>query len=772
MPLQFTDGFEAYANAGDLTNGGYPGTGWAGVQDVSLVAGRPSGIEAAGIPGLPARLPEQAASIGTDGYLLLGLRPAALQTSHMSASLLIAPGSSFVITLQVGNQPFACLYFTADGTVSACLGAPRASPGSPAYPVGEWFHVLIGWSSGTGAGISCYLAEDVATSISGPVPGGIAANARPDSIYVGNTAGPASVVDDIATWGGPPPRGLGNYAVAGSDPTGPSGLPDAHVISFAGAADPGESILTPAYNHIVGFASPAYNPDGSLTPSAAFGSAQPGNNNPGITRVHVLWNGSGTGGGGGGGALPGNPPLPNFTPEAAITPWTIRPDWKSGVTERLQWLTDVLISQDGAEQRRRLRQAPRRVVEANFTLLRDQRRLYDSYMAGPQASVWRVPLWWERNRLALPADPASRSLTFPFAGSEIAAGDTVMLVGPDPFAYDLALVSGVADGGVVLATKLSRAWPAGSACYPTKKAILIGNQTATRRADDAVQVPLQFQVVEPNDYAAATGDAYQGVPVLGQTPDWATDTTAEHQRMLVLFDNQTGLLARRDTALRAFMVQQFAFTARGRADQAAFRSLLYYLAGRLRPAWVPTFMRDFALPPGGRHAAGTSYVTVRRSGYTEFGTTGPVGSHTGRQVLLIAYRNGTLALHAVIGYVLTDAESETIQLDPPLGQLVEEDTVQRMSFVQVMRQDQDEVTLLHVGDIEGATQVTTTFRSCDAVRVSYPYAVFAPVAGTTVTGDGTGNVVVATPDQSQGVQPGTPPVVVDPVSLALTGGAG
>lgn len=452
---------------------------------------------------------------------------------------------------------------------------------------------------------------------------------------------------------------------------------------------------------------------------------------------------------GGGGGLPSNPPLPAYTPEESVTPWPIRPDWRNGVTERLQWLTDVLISQDGAEQRRRLRQSPRRIIEADFTLLRDQRRLYDNYMAGPQAAVWRVPLWWEANRLVLPVDPDSRSLTFRFAGSEIVAGDTVMVVGNDPFAYDLAVVSGVAEGGVVLATKLARQWPAGAVVHPTKRAYLTGNQTNARRGNDAAQVKLTFQVIEPNDFPATAPAPYQGVPVLAQTPDWASDMTAEHQRMLALFDGETGLVARRDTALRSFLVQQFAYTALGRADQAALRSTLYYLAGRLRPAWVPTFMMDFALLPGGRHAAGSAYLALRRSGYTEFATTGDTGSLTGRRALLIAYRDGTLALHSVTGYVLTDAESETIQVDPVLGQVTSEATLLRMSFVQVMRQDQDEITLLHVGDIEGATQMTTTFRSCDVPRISNPYDSSAPSLGSSVTGGGNGSVVVR-PDQPEG----------------------
>ncbi|ECV8069637.1 hypothetical protein ABQ22_25065, partial [Salmonella enterica subsp. enterica serovar Typhimurium] len=42
------------------------------------------------------------------------------------------------------------------------------------------------------------------------------------------------------------------------------------------------------------------------------------------------------------------------------------PNWKDGVTERIEWQTDVMISESGAEQRRPIRLHPRRSFEATF----------------------------------------------------------------------------------------------------------------------------------------------------------------------------------------------------------------------------------------------------------------------------------------------------------------------------------------------------------------------------------------------------------------------
>src|SRR5690606_19561232 len=49
-----------------------------------------------------------------------------------------------------------------------------------------------------------------------------------------------------------------------------------------------------------------------------------------------------------------------------IIAWSFAPDWTDGVTESLAWLTDVLTSETLVEQRRALRQAPRRSVQAAF----------------------------------------------------------------------------------------------------------------------------------------------------------------------------------------------------------------------------------------------------------------------------------------------------------------------------------------------------------------------------------------------------------------------
>ena len=117
--------------------------------------------------------------------------------------------------------------------------------------------------------------------------------------------------------------------------------------------------------------------------------------------------------------------------------WTFSPNWGNGVLERLEWLTDVLASQSGAEQRRCLRMSPRREFEASFLLTGNERANFDisTFMAG--GIEWYIPIWHEVVMLSTVLNSGSNTLPIDPANREFRIGDYVLLLGADAFTYEI-----------------------------------------------------------------------------------------------------------------------------------------------------------------------------------------------------------------------------------------------------------------------------------------------------------------------------------------------
>lgn len=75
----------------------------------------------------------------------------------------------------------------------------------------------------------------------------------------------------------------------------------------------------------------------------------------------------------------------------ALPVWTISPDWSDGITETLEWLTGLLASPIGAEQRFGLRLTPRRSFEMTFKPV-DWRSFARAYNGPGQVDVYAAKL--------------------------------------------------------------------------------------------------------------------------------------------------------------------------------------------------------------------------------------------------------------------------------------------------------------------------------------------------------------------------------------------
>ena len=394
--------------------------------------------------------------------------------------------------------------------------------------------------------------------------------------------------------------------------------------------------------------------------------------------------------------------------------WTIKPDFANSVIERIRFRTDVLISQTQAEQRRRLRTAPRREIDATYTIWRKARRLFDAIMMGRGLGVVHYPLWWDKRELTSAVSVGATQIDVDTTYSEFYVGCIVMILGSDPFIYELAVVRAIGQNQLFLDNTLGQTWNVGTSVYMTRMMRLsLTNQVqASRRADEAFVVQITHESVTPQNFPAASVEVLDPYSApLAIRPVEMQDITFEYQRILSTYDNESGIPLARDLALQGFQLIQVDHLAHGRAEYYAFKQLLYFLQGKLQPILMPTFMADLDYLDYATSHAADNFIFVTRCGLTErLGTTTP-----GRRVFGIYFRDGSYQLYTIAALSVTEDNVEAIAITGTLGRNFSKKDIKRISFVTFARLDQDDIELDHATDTRGVTTCTLIFRSLPSV---------------------------------------------------------
>lgn len=387
-----------------------------------------------------------------------------------------------------------------------------------------------------------------------------------------------------------------------------------------------------------------------------------------------------------------------------IIAWSFVPDWADGIVEKLTWATDILQSESMVEQRRALRLAPRRELEAAMYVEGRERQLLDLMLFGWGARIWALPMWHEIQLLAAPVPVGALSISCSTQYLDFRAGGLAMLRGESAFISETVEIDTVTSTGLLLKRATQVAWPRGSRLYPVRSARLTQAPVLQRLTDQAIAADVAFLITEVSDWPAVMpATLYRGRPVHEARPDESEDLTSTYERLLLTLDSGFSTPLTTDTANRAMPVQTHRWIDMGRAARAAFRSLLYGLAGRQAPVWVPTHADDLNLVatiPALSNAMDVAYV-----GYSRFGQNKP-----GRRDIRIELANGAVFHRRITGSIELNQEAERLALDTALGVQVEPRDVMRISWLALCRGNSDAVEIHHLTDSEGVASSSLVFR--------------------------------------------------------------
>lgn len=368
-------------------------------------------------------------------------------------------------------------------------------------------------------------------------------------------------------------------------------------------------------------------------------------------------------------------------------------NWDNGVLERYSFLTDIITSWDGSEQRVKLRATPRREIEAHLQVFGlDFVRKLQSTLFGWQSRSYLIPYWPDYYVLSAELPAGSTVIpNIPTLDSEFISGGVALLFNAvdDNESVQIQIVDA---NQLWLDLPTQRAWPAGTRVYPAKFARIAAKQTVTRPTRHMLDMQARFIVADNTGLSETEGATlYKGYPVLLDIPNEVEVLSEDWLRPLLEFDSETVNQVVDDPIGYTTIVRRMDWLLKSRKERADFRKWLYARAGRWKPFWMPSWNEDFKLKAT---LAGTdTKLIVAFAFYKRF-----VPATALRDALMIELFNGTRIFKDILSVDEISETEENVFIDSAAGFTIEPKNVKRISYLNLARLDSDTVEIFHETD--------------------------------------------------------------------------
>ncbi|NOR65423.1 MAG: hypothetical protein GQ468_05335 [Candidatus Scalindua sp.] len=397
--------------------------------------------------------------------------------------------------------------------------------------------------------------------------------------------------------------------------------------------------------------------------------------------------------------------FPNETIDLKVTGKRVvvfpyRPNWKSPLTERLEWLTDVMIAYDSTEQRRRLRGSPRKSISYDLVSTNQGRQIYDNIMFDSQARNWALPMWVDGNPLT----------------SAITALDTVInldttdngyivegfgIIYQDAVVYEIFEVVSLTGSDITVKDPVLVNWPAGTMVYPVRIARLKAKHKTQNRSPSVHESKVNFTVNEHENFFASveSTDTYKAFPVYNKNSNWNQQITTEYSRKLDVLDSLTGLITLDDESERSDTRRPFNRFLSSRAERIAFIKWLYARQGRFNGIWVPSGIDDLTIIDD-ITPSGVQINVV----YTSYSVS--VNGRINRRDIRVILKDDSIHYARILSASDNGDNTETLVIETAFGAQIDADQVDIVSFMDFCRMDADRAEIkYHTPEVAESTFV-------------------------------------------------------------------
>lgn len=424
-------------------------------------------------------------------------------------------------------------------------------------------------------------------------------------------------------------------------------------------------------------------------------------------------------------------------PDATLTPaddvrlalpvWSVLPNWRDGISEFVEYLTDVSVSETGSTVTRTLREIPRRYFEFDFMRHGLSRARLDNMLLGIGKGELLLPLWHEQYRPV--AGVFQGQTEIPFAdGSlhnrEYGIGDLIIVTLGEPDDYEILTVQSVLSDRITLVSGPQKDWPAGSRIAPIRVATIAETGGLSNITDRVATARVRFKV-EERDEGFGEYFGYCG-PVWRFKTNWSSAVNIDHERLSYTFDNMTALPSTVDPGQRAVVVTRTRSLIRGRAEMVRLRRFIQAARGRARRFWLPSFTLDIEPVSG----IGGKTFSVKKSGFPEYAKS----VQSPRMFIAVVFADGSPTIYREVTSYGELTDTDVVEVDWKLPSVSLND-IERIQFISPARFDQDRFEFKHLTDDCAVVQVGFTFRSADHEGMQLPSFGFTSVPYPVIESD-------------------------------------
>ncbi|MES0340688.1 MAG: hypothetical protein ABUK08_00070 [Candidatus Humimicrobiaceae bacterium] len=372
----------------------------------------------------------------------------------------------------------------------------------------------------------------------------------------------------------------------------------------------------------------------------------------------------------------------------------LRITYRAGVKENLLWLTNVMESRNGTEQRVRHRDAPRQQFAVQAYLNRTDRNLIENLMYGRRGKTFAAPIWTEaRDGDPITAEDTVINVSTLYGDFRL---DELALIWESSRKFHAFQIDAITDTTITTDRGVPTDFD-NPIIMPIRTARFLNDPTRNATGYDGVFTGA-FEVIdnikldtEASDVQFNDEDFYDDEPLMSGM-NGVPDT---YNTRVDLLDYKTGVVELIAPWNYNRVSRRFELVLDGLEEIWNFRLWLHRRAGRLVPFYMPTFENNLTILDRGTL---TDVLTCRNDEYS--------GQSSTRENFAFKKTDGTWEFRTRLSSAVNASNEDVIVLDSALN--FDYTELKFSSYMGLKRLSSDKFELTHLSNNVALVSVSIT----------------------------------------------------------------